>query len=270
MPLQPRIPASAAICAGASDPPLHCRTCAAAGPPADLEIVNARILLASAVLHAGALLGAAVFASGRSAAPRAEPPQLFFVPAPASAPLPDAASEPPRFEVELPEPPAADALPDPTPSPIVAEEPVVVHREPVVVESLFAVPPRAARARLQPEVDEPVAEAEPVTPPRVAAAPPAAASVFVEARAREAENEKPDYPRVAIRRGWTGTVWLRLRIDERGRVQRVDMLDACRHAVLNRSAIAAARAWVFEPARRDGLAVASEKDVPVEFRLVDQ
>ncbi|WP_135466303.1 energy transducer TonB [Crenalkalicoccus roseus] len=86
----------------------------------------------------------------------------------------------------------------------------------------------------------------------------------------EYRPEEPRYPEGARRRGETGTVRVRLHVDERGRVARVDLLGSSGHAELDRAAQDYFARWRFRPARRaDGLPVADSVTAALTWRLVD-
>jgi TonB family protein len=54
-----------------------------------------------------------------------------------------------------------------------------------------------------------------------------------------------------------------------GSVEHASLLTPSRYKGFNQSALAAARKWTFAPATRGGVAVKSETDIEVEFRLTD-
>jgi TonB family protein len=64
-------------------------------------------------------------------------------------------------------------------------------------------------------------------------------------------------------------VLLTITIGADGAVERVEVDTSSGHEELDRAAVEAAEGWRFEPARLDGVAVAHEVRVPVEFRLTD-
>ncbi len=80
-------------------------------------------------------------------------------------------------------------------------------------------------------------------------------------------NRPPAYPVEALRRRWEGTVLLRLRIGETGRVEGVEVVRSSGYPILDRSAIAAVKTWQGRPATQGGQAVATEEVLPVRFRL---
>jgi protein TonB len=82
-------------------------------------------------------------------------------------------------------------------------------------------------------------------------------------------NRPPTYPRQARRMGWEGRVLLRVRVDDRGRVDTVRLGRSSGHGLLDRAALDAVRRWRFAPATRGATPVAAWIDVPIRFRLTD-
>lgn len=82
-------------------------------------------------------------------------------------------------------------------------------------------------------------------------------------------NPKPRYPRAAVRRGYEGTVELRVAVNSSGAVDRIRVVKGSGYKILDRAAVKAVRRWQFDPALSLGQPVASETDVPVQFLLVD-
>lgn len=85
--------------------------------------------------------------------------------------------------------------------------------------------------------------------------------------ARALRRPPANYPDSARRRGIEGEVVLRLRIDERGRVQDVFVVSAEPKGVFEASAVAAARRYVYEPASSRGASIATTLEQRVVFRL---
>lgn len=84
-----------------------------------------------------------------------------------------------------------------------------------------------------------------------------------------ADAPRPEYPSIARRRGWEGTVLLRLSIAADGSLVSTEVAASSGRAALDEAAVAAARRWTFAAARSRGAAVDSKLDVPVVFRLAD-
>ncbi|MBP6750470.1 MAG: TonB family protein [Xanthomonadaceae bacterium] len=80
---------------------------------------------------------------------------------------------------------------------------------------------------------------------------------------------KPSYPREALRNNETGTVYLRVTVDETGEPIDVVVSRSSRSRSLDRAASQAVKRWKFRPAQRDGQAVTATVDVPIAFSLGD-
>ena len=78
---------------------------------------------------------------------------------------------------------------------------------------------------------------------------------------------KPLYPEEARAQRLAGTVILLVEIDATGRVAAADVSESSGYPALDRSALAAVRSWRFAPARRDGVAIPAQVEVPVRFRF---
>jgi TonB family protein len=80
-------------------------------------------------------------------------------------------------------------------------------------------------------------------------------------------NQKPDYPLIARRRGFEGTVLLRVLVLENGEVGKVDLEKSSKYQILDSAAIKAVNEWSFIPGKKDGVVLASWVKVPIKFRL---
>lgn len=78
---------------------------------------------------------------------------------------------------------------------------------------------------------------------------------------------QPDYPPEAFRAGEEGTVVLRVDVDASGNPGNVDIVSRSGSRDLDRAAIEAVRKWKFRPAMQGGQAVASQVEVPIDFRM---
>ena len=83
-----------------------------------------------------------------------------------------------------------------------------------------------------------------------------------------AGNPAPTYPPAALRAGIEGSVVASLQVDAHGKVTDASIVahDGQRSRDLDRAVLDTLRGWRFEPAVRDGRAVASVVRVPVDFR----
>jgi protein TonB len=80
-------------------------------------------------------------------------------------------------------------------------------------------------------------------------------------------NPSPNYPNVAIRRRYEGTVLLDVFVDKTGRAAEVKVARSSGYAVLDRNARADVSRWRFKPARRGMQTVEMWIQVPVRYEL---
>ena len=83
-----------------------------------------------------------------------------------------------------------------------------------------------------------------------------------------AGNPQPNYPAQALRSGVEGSVSVRIEVDANGNATDVTVVELTgeRSRDLDRAVISAVRNWRFEPAMKDGKAVAGAVVLPVEFK----
>lgn len=60
-------------------------------------------------------------------------------------------------------------------------------------------------------------------------------------------NVTPEYPAIAIKRGWEGFVKLKFEVDSQGQVSKVEVIEEKAHQMLKDSALKAAKSWKFKP-----------------------
>jgi protein TonB len=80
-------------------------------------------------------------------------------------------------------------------------------------------------------------------------------------------NPPPEYPAVARRRGYEGTVVVEVLVSKEGGVQDFRLFQSSGYAVLDRAATAAIKNWLFEPARAGDEKIEMWVKVPVRFQL---
>lgn len=87
-----------------------------------------------------------------------------------------------------------------------------------------------------------------------------------------ASNPVPAYPARALRSGVEGSVTARLQVDANGRVSDAQIVSrtGARDRDLDRAVLNTVRDWRFEPAIRNGRAVATTVQLPVDFRAAQQ
>lgn len=161
-------------------------------------------------------------------------------------------SEPEPVEPERPQPEEADE-PAPVPKPVKPKKPQPKQ------------PPKPTTP--SPEPTKPVmAQApEPTTAP--VEGPPSTAARY---DAAYLNNPAPLYPPLSRRLGEEGTVLLRVAVSVEGRATSVGVEKTSGSARLDKAALAAVTHWRFVPAQKNGVAEASQVDVPIRFSLKHQ
>lgn len=164
------------------------------------------------------------------------------------------ASEPAAAPQETPAPPATGAdAPEPTvPAPVEPEGPSVATTE-TVLPTAIDQPPAAA-----PGADP--MSARPAKPPL------AAVAQAVRARLNERLNRDLHYPPLARKRGWQGTVRLRVSLDPLGRINAIHIADGSGYSVLDQAALRELREiHAIEPVLLHGYTITT--DIHVDYRL---
>lgn len=86
-------------------------------------------------------------------------------------------------------------------------------------------------------------------------------------RAGYLNNPPPQYPNLAARNGWQGTVLLKVRVLSTGRVDEVEVQKSSGFKLLDEEAKATVRAWQFTPSKRGSTPIDGWATVPIEFKL---
>ena len=81
------------------------------------------------------------------------------------------------------------------------------------------------------------------------------------------QNPPPVYPKSARRRGYQGSVVLKVLVAANGSVEAVELDRSCGYEILDRTALSAVRAWRFKPGIKDGKKTKMWVKVPVRFEL---
>lgn len=117
----------------------------------------------------------------------------------------------------------------------------------------------------EPETPEPYEAIESAAEPSSAAEDPGA-TVHLSVPLYDL-NPTPNYPRVARRRRYEGTVLLNVLVDKTGAAARVKVIQSSGYTILDRSAASDVGQWRFKPARRGSRPVEMWVQVPVHYRL---
>lgn len=156
-----------------------------------------------------------------------------------------------------PSPPAAK-LEAPRPKPATPPPPQqLVAQAPAVSPGDLVAPP------LPPATPAPAIEAPPAAP----AAPAAPVSLAGELAVACPERTPPAYPPLSRRLGETGTVMLRVELDEQGRVAAARVDSGSGYERLDQAALSAVKTWRCQPPLRDGLAQRAVARQPFKFVL---
>lgn len=175
------------------------------------------------------------------------------------------AAEPP-VEPALPPPPP----PPPTAPPIAAAPPPPAPPPPVKAAARPAPRPKAERPALQAGEQHTGSSAIHQVAANPMPAPMRSADqgpLHITAPRFRVPPSPPVYPRSARQQGQEGEVLIRANLDPEGNPEEVRLLRSSGIEALDRAAIAAVRRWVFEPGRRNGVAVVAWVQVPIRFTL---
>lgn len=80
-------------------------------------------------------------------------------------------------------------------------------------------------------------------------------------------NKDPIYPKIAIRKGWQGTVILMVEVLKDGSIGSIKLSKSSGKSILDKAALKAVSTWRFYPATNNGKKVSSWLKVPVKFEL---
>ncbi|MCW2483648.1 energy transducer TonB, partial [Candidatus Symbiopectobacterium sp. NZEC135] len=181
----------------------------------------------------------------------------------AAAPPAQPAEATPQESTPPPEPQTPAAVPQEAPAPEAVKQPPA--KKPVA----------KAQARKAPSAEpQQTAERSNATPGSHASAnteAPASASASTasegaitpaSATADHLNNPPPQYPALALKRKWQGTVQLRVQVLESGRPGEIQIARSSGRDILDQAAVAAVRQWSFVAARRGGTPMESWASFP--------
>ena len=194
--------------------------------------------------------------------------------------LPVVPPEIPPMTIEFSRPAPPVQAPPPPPEPVV--QPVAEPPPPVEDELAVKPPPPIPIPKPKPQPPKPVVKpvakpvestpAPPVPAPPVAApappAPPAPKPVTpASAGAGYLRNPAPEYPSLAMRRGWEGTVMLRVHVLASGKPGEIQIQKSSGRESLDDAALAAVKRWSFVPAKQGDVAQDGWVSVPIDFKI---
>ena len=181
---------------------------------------------------------------------------------------------PMTIEFSQPAPPVVEPPPPAPPPPPVVEPP------PPVVDELAAKPappksvpkpkpaPKPAPKPVPKAVEPPPVPTPPTPAPAAAPVPVAPAPVTpASANAAYLKNPAPEYPSLAQRRGWEGTVLLRVQVLASGKPGEIQVQKSSGRQQLDDAALAAVKRWSFVPAKQGDVAQNGWVSVPIDFKI---
>ena len=211
--------------------------------------------------------------------PRSEPEPA---PEPALIPEPEPVTRQPASpEFEPPQVSGSTVEPEPVPD----VEPLTHAEDTAVCDHVREKPVKPAPVSSKKHKREDSPALEPPQPPKsgtpfdaasvekeqaaspLLGVPDRSAPAIIEAKPNYLENDPPNYPRVARRRGYSGTVVLDVLVSRDGHVKEVAMYSSSGHRILDEAAVSAVAGWRFQPGTKNGLPVSMRVKVPVRFSL---
>jgi protein TonB len=181
-----------------------------------------------------------------------------------TAPIIVSLVEPPRVKPEAPPKPLppkprvqAPAPPRVAPAPIITAAPTVPTPQVTAPPVVAPPPPESVPA---PPAPAPVAVAPPAPPAPAPLVPPSFNANYL-------NNPAPAYPPISRRMGEEGKVVLRVRVNERGLPDEVQVKASSGSERLDTTALETVRHWKFVPARRGDTPVEAWVLVPISFSL---
>ncbi|GAA5013082.1 hypothetical protein GCM10023206_22340 [Acinetobacter puyangensis] len=160
--------------------------------------------------------------------------------------------QPVKKQVEQPKPvdqpkpqPVQKATPQPTPQPVA--QPIT---QPTLTENVRPAPTPAPTPAPAPQ---PATENLPVTEAK--------------GYAGYLSNPAPEYPEIALDRGWEGSVILRVKVSASGSPLDISVKQGSGKKVLDDAAVRTVKRWKFSPAKRGSTPIEGWVDVPINYQL---
>lgn len=188
--------------------------------------------------------------------------------------LPVMPPETPPMTIEFSPPVVVPATPEPIPQPVVDPPPPVEDELAVKPPPPKPIPkPKPVVNPVPKPVARPVEPPAPPAPPQPVAAPAPAAPPVPQpvtpasASAGYLHNPAPQYPSLAMRRGWEGTVLLRVHVLASGNPGEIQIQKSSGRDQLDAAALAAVKRWSFVPAKQGDVARDGWVSVPIDFKI---
>lgn len=168
-------------------------------------------------------------------------------------------------EIQPPEiPPIAEQSTEPPPVQQVQPKQIQPQVKPVEAKPV----PQPQPVEKAPAVEsEPLPQQEPLPAPQPV--PKVEDAPITQARgyAGYLSNPAPEYPDVALERGWEGDVILRVKVSAAGLPLSVNVQKSSGKKVLDDTAVKTVKRWKFSPAKQGNQAIEGWVEVPIGFQL---
>jgi len=81
------------------------------------------------------------------------------------------------------------------------------------------------------------------------------------------KNPRPEYPSLARKRGYQGTVLLEILVDRGGKAKDLRVFTSSGYPILDKAALRSVKGWLFEPGVRGSKSVEMWVRIPIRFHL---
>lgn len=178
-----------------------------------------------------------------------------------SEPVIEAVKIPPKVQITLSRPQAKPIAPPPqvqSKPPVPKVVPLKPQKTKPVEKIVEPSPaPVIETAKVDPN-PAPVAPSAPVVEEKITA--PVAGADYL-------HNPAPEYPEIAMERGWEGKVLMKVHVKPDGKPDEVSVLKSSGQKILDDAAVKTVNKWSFVPAMRGTTPIAGWVTVPISFNL---
>ncbi|MGJ0485675.1 MAG: energy transducer TonB [Methylomicrobium sp.] len=176
----------------------------------------------------------------------------------------------PKVQITLSRPQPKPVAPPP---PVAKPKPPVKKVVPLKPQKPKRAPPKVVEQAPVPEPAPAISNA-PTAPVQAPPAPPAPPPPVVQekitaptAGADYLHNPAPEYPEIAMERGWEGKVVMKIHVKPDGKPDQVNVIKSSGQKVLDDAAVKTVKQWSFVPAKRGDTPIAGWVTVPINFNL---
>ncbi|MDD5579289.1 MAG: energy transducer TonB [Methylobacter sp.] len=169
---------------------------------------------------------------------------------------------PPKVQISFvrPQPKPIVQPPPPPPKVVAIKKPPKPKVKPKPAPKLIEPPPVPQAATVT-ESEAPVVSAPPAPKPvEEKITEPLAGADYL-------NNPSPEYPEIAMDRGWEGKVLMKVHVLASGKPDSVSVFKSSGRTVLDEAAVTTVKKWSFVPAMRGKSPIAGWVTVPISFNL---